>query len=452
MNSKNLFKISALLVTLLFFITSCVKEGPMGLQGELGPAGPAGQNGQNGNESCKVCHNNTITGPISKQYGFSKHVEEELAREEAGNAGCAPCHASEGFKYVVANNTPSTYVLNTTTNQYSLQFVATMATAYGAIDCFTCHKNLHTTYALTDFAPLTTVAPVPLVMWGGAKTVDLKADGGSSNLCVKCHQPRSMANSNTDRNVLDYNALATTPTAVFYDAAMANTAIKLKPGYRTHVHYGSVGAIYAGIGGVEFKGSMGYANMVHTAKASCADCHMATVTSVSGGAAGGHTFNAKGNFAGCNTTDCHGASPVTASSAKYWTNPRAEIKTLLETLAGKLKVNGVEILNRNPDTEYNLWASQTSGKWDGYLNIYDPINNATGLTTNPGGTFQNPSPASSWTQAQKDQNAALPKITLTNAQMGAIINFQMVLRDFSMGIHNFDYSKALLANSIAVLN
>lgn len=449
MKTKSLLKLSALMLTMLFFVTSCVKEGPMGLQGEEGPAGPAGQNG---NESCKVCHNNTVVGPISVQYKFSKHVEEELAREEAGNTACAPCHASEAFKYVIANNTPATFTLNTANNQYVNNYAATMATAYGAIDCFTCHKNLHTTFALTDFAPLTTVAPVPLTMWGGTKTVDLKADGGSSNLCVRCHQPRPFTNSNGDRNVLDYVALVNNPTAVFYDAAMANSAIKLKPGYRTHTHYGTAGAVFAGMGGVEFKGSMGYANMVHTAKASCSDCHMAAVTSVSGGAAGGHTFNAKGNFAGCNTTDCHGAGTVTASSAKYWTNPRAEIKTLLETLAGKLKINGIEILNRNPDTESNLWAGQTTGKWDGYLNIYDPVNNPSGISNNPGGTFQNPSPSSSWTQAQKDQNAALPKITLTNAQMGSIINFQMALRDFSMGIHNFDYTKALLTNSIAVLN
>ncbi len=451
MNSKNLFKISALLVTLLFFIASCVKEGPMGLQGEVGPAGPAGQNGQNGNESCKICHNNTIVGPISGQYKFSKHSEEELAEEEAGRPGCAPCHESEGFKYVIANNIPSAFVLNTSTKQYSDPYSATQATSYGAIDCFTCHKNLHTTYALGDFAPLTTVAPVPMTMWGGTKTIDLKADGGSSNLCVRCHQPRPLTNSNGDRNVLDYVALVNNPTAVFYDATMANAAIKLKPGYRTHTHYGTAGAVFAGMGGVEFKGSMGYANMVHTAKASCKDCHMATPTTVSGGMAGGHSFNAKGNFAGCNTTDCHGAGTVTASSAKYWTNPRAEIKLLIETLAGKLKVNGIEILNRNPDPEHNLWAGQTSGKWDGYLNIYDPVNNPEGLTNNAG-TFQNPSPSSSWTQAMKDQNAALPKVTLTNAQMGAIINFQMALRDFSMGIHNFDYSKALLTNSIAVLN
>jgi hypothetical protein len=450
MNSKNLFKVSTLLVALLFFITSCVKEGPMGLQGE---EGAQGKTGANGNESCKVCHNNTVVGPLSAQYHFSKHSDEELPKEEAGNGGCAPCHESEGLKYVIANNIPATFVLNTTTNQYENKYASTNAAAYGAIDCFTCHKNLHTTYALTDFAPLLTVAPVPMTMWGGTKTIDIKPDGGISNLCIRCHQPRPFTNSNTDRNMMDYAALVNTPAGLVYDAAAATTS-KLRPSYRTHTHYGTAGAVYAGMGGVEFKGSMGYANMQHTAKASCKDCHMTTFTAVSGGGAGGHSFNAKGNFAGCNTTDCHGAGTVTASNAKYWTNPRAEIKTLLETLAGKLKINGIEILNRNADPETNLWAGLTSGKWDGYLNIYDPSSNPDPLANNTGGAFQSTAASqSSWTQAQKDYNAKLTKLpALTNAQLGAIINFQMVLRDFSMGIHNFDYAKALLTNSIAVLN
>jgi hypothetical protein len=56
-----------------------------------------------------------------------------------------------------------------------------------------------------------------------------------------------------------------------------------------------------------------------------------------------------------------------------------------------------------------------------------------------------------WTQAQIDYNLTLPIIQLTNAQMGAIINFQMCLRDYSLGIHNYPYTKALLKNSIQIL-
>jgi hypothetical protein len=150
-------------------------------------------------------------------------------------------------------------------------------------------------------------------------------------------------------------------------------------------------------------------------------------------------------------TGCHISTPVNASNAKYWTNPRAEIKGLLEQLAAKLKSNGIEILNKNPDTEANLWVTLTSGKYDGYLNVYDPLTNPEG-TANNGTCLQNANPSSSWSAEQKAYNLTLPQIKLTNAQMGAIINFQMCLREYSLGIHNLDYSRALLKNSLLVLN
>lgn len=446
MNSKSLMKIALLLVAVMFFFASCVKEGPMGLTGADGKDGAAGANGKDANETCKLCHNQSVVDAKAVQFKFSKHEYGEAAFEEAGNSACAPCHEHLAYLYVCKNNTPVAFVKDATTGKYSNPYSVPADQAYGELNCFTCHNKLHTTYLLADFKPVTTVAAVPLSMWSGTKTANITADGGISNLCIKCHQPRPLTTLTTtsDGNVVDYAGLAANPTAIFFDPASSSP--KLRPGYRTHVHYGAVGALYAGVGGVEFKGAMGYSNMIHASKASCEDCHMAPVT----GRAGDHTFVAKGNFNGCNTTDCHGAGTVTASNAKYWTNPRAEIKKLLEDLGAKLKVNGVEIMNKNPDTEANLWVTLTAGKYDGYLNIYDPVNNPNGLTNNTG-TFQNPSPSSSWTQAQKDTNASLPKLTLTNAQMGAIINFQFCLREYSLGIHNFDYSKALLTNSIAVL-
>lgn len=436
MKLRNLFSLTPWVLAIAVIGTSCVKEGP---------PGPSGETGGDANETCKQCHNPTVVDQKVTEFKFSKHHYGEAAFEEGGNASCAPCHEQEGFKNVVKNNTSTVFVLNTTTGKYSNPYVAATNLAYGELSCFTCHSSLHTTYTYADFNPFTTTAAVPMTMWSGAKTINLTQDGGKSNLCIKCHQPRPFTNSNGDGNVLDYNALKASPTAIFFDPN-ATTTNKLKPGYRTHTHYGTVGAIYAGMGGVEFTGPMGYANAQHTTKASCSDCHMAPIT----GRAGGHTFVAKGNFNGCNTTDCHGATPVSATSAKYWTNPRAAIKTLLNDLAAKLKVNGVEILNRNPNAETNLWAGLTTNNYDGYLNIYDPITNPTGSVDNPG-IFQNPSPSSSWTQAQKDFNTALPKITLTNAQMGALINFQLCLREYSLGIHNLDYTKALLTNSIAIL-
>jgi len=199
------------------------------------------------------------------------------------------------------------------------------------------------------------------------------------------------------------------------------------------------------IGGVEFAGSLPYTSSAHPSVASCKDCHMGAMV----GAAGGHTFKAEGNLTTCNQTGCH-STPVTPTSTTLWVNPRAETKKLLEELAAKLTVDGVEILNQSDDAEANLWYGHTSKNYDGYLNVYDPSLNPGG-GANETGPFQNSAPSGSWTQAQKDFNKTLPKLSLTNAQYGAILNFQMCLREYSLGIHNFAYTKALLTNSKAVL-
>lgn len=429
-------------------ITACTKEGPMG---PTGPGGTNGTNGTNGKDgvdatiTCGQCHNPAVVELAATQYQFAKHGYGEAAFDEAGNTGCTPCHTSDAFKYVCKNNIPSTFTLNTTTNKYVNNYATIASATLGEITCSTCHSSLHTTYGQGDFTPLTSIAPVAMTMWAGSKTINLPADGGQSNLCVKCHQPRPFTASNGNGNVLDYVAMAAAPTAVFYDAAQPNTSNLLKPSYRTHTHYGTAGAVYAGMGGVEFAGATAYENSIHTTIASCQDCHMAPQT----GRAGGHTFAAKGNLSGCNASGCH--TGLTATSANFWVTPRADVKAKLDELAAKLTINGVDILNRNADATTNLWASNTTKNYDGYLNIYDPATNPSGVSSNPNGIFQNPSPSSSWSQAQKDFNLTLPKITLTNAQMGGLINFQLCLRDFSLGIHNYKYTMALLKNSIAVL-
>lgn len=432
---------SLIVVGLGTLLLSCTKEGPMGPQGPAGKDGKDGVDGKDGKDAiitCGECHNPTTVTAMATQYELSKHYYGEAAFEEAGNASCAPCHASEGFKYVVNNNIPATFKLNTTTNKYSNEYVATASTSYGNITCNTCHSSLHTTYGTADWA-FTTVAPVPMNMWAGAKTINLPADNGKSNLCVKCHQPRPMTTSTSlsDGNVIDYAALVSNPTAIYYDSAVGNAAPnKHLPGYRFHVHYGVVGAVHAGVGGVEFTGTESYTNSYHTNNASCQDCHMAAMS----GRAGGHTFTAKGNFNGCNTADCHGAGTVSSTNATYWTTPRANITSLLNQLASKINAigGGHNILHSEADPELNLWAGATSGNFDGYLDIYDP-------SANPNGYWRNPANTSA-------TNMAKPKFpSLTNAQVGAIINFQFALREYSKGIHNYKYIHALLTNTIAML-
>ena len=453
MKLKNVTRLLLYAFVIACIAPSCVKEGPMGLTGAAGTNGKDGAAGKDANETCKICHTATKVDMIATQFQFSKHSYGTAAFEETGNTGCTPCHAQEAFKYVVANNVPSTFTLNATTGKYVNNYATVSSAAYGEIGCSTCHSALHTTYGTADLA-FTTVKPVSMTMWGGAKTIDLKADGGSSNLCVKCHQPRPFTNA-LDGSVQDYVGIAANPAGIMYDgtAENPNTTDKVRPSYRMHTHYGTVGAVYAGMGGVEFAGTLPYTNSKHTEVAACTDCHMGTMV----GRAGGHTFNAAGKFDGCSATGCHSAV-IDAKSTTLWLNPRKEIKDLLNALAAKLVVGGVDILNRNGNTNeanggVNLWAGLTTNNYDGYLNIFDPVTNPLMQTYNASSfKFIGTPSASTWTAAQIAYNNTLPAFpALTNAQFGAIINFQLCLRDYSLGIHNFAYTKALLTNSIAKL-
>ena len=446
---KNLIRLLSLLTVAGFIITSC--EGPMG---PAGVDGVAGINGKDANETCKECHNPTVVEPKITEYQFSKHEYGEASFEEGGNTGCTPCHTSDAFLYVCKNNVPSTFTLNTTTGKYANDYAAVSDKTLGKFTCFTCHKNLHTTYTGTDFRPFTNVAAVSMTMWKGTKSINLTQDGAVSNLCVKCHQPRPLTTSSSTSNgdVVDYVALTTTPSAVYYDNVVGNAAPnKVIPSYRTHIHYGAQGAIYAGKGGVEFTGSLAYTSSAHATVASCTDCHTAPVTA----RAGGHTFRVRSdaaaltsssswNFKGCNVTGCHTGLSATST---LWTATRTENQTLLNNLAAKLnKVGGTtNILHSETDGELNLWAGLTTGNFDGYLNIYDP-------STNPNGYWKNPAPTNSWTLDQKTYNSTLTTLpSLKAGVLGSMINFQLCLREYSLGIHNNKYSKALLQNSIETM-
>ena len=433
---KNLFRLFSVLFSAGFLFTAC--EGPMG------PAGTAGTDGKDANATCTQCHNSTGVDSVKTQFAYSKHSYGDANFEEVGSTGCSPCHESEAFKYVVENNVSTVFSIVPPATTYSNPYASSPDKSYGPMQCNMCHSKLHSTYTFADFMPLTTTAAVPMTFFGGAKTIDLPQDDSKSNLCAKCHQPRPFTNSNTDKNVLNYAVLVSNPTAVFYDAAQSNSLNVLKPSFRTSTHNGTTAAIFAGIGGVEF--GTGYTNSQHTTVASCQNCHMAPMT----GKAGGHTFSAQGNFNGCNVAGCHSANPISsATTSKYWKQTRDGVKAQLDQLAAKLQIGGIDILNRNSDATSNLWAGLTTNNYDGNLNMYDPVNNPTGTIYNTA-LFQNTS-TTGFTAAQIATNNSLPKITLTNAQMGAVINFQLCLRDFSLGIHNAAYTTTLLANSIAVL-
>ena len=177
---------SVLLIgTVVISLSGCTKEGPAGLNGADGANGANGTNGVDANETCKLCHAADIVDRVAVEFQFSKHEFGEAAFSESGNNACSVCHTQEGFKYVCANNTPSTFTFDSPSSKWVNNYSTVNGKNYGELGCFTCHSSLHTTYGYTDLTSLTTIAPVPMTMYGGSKTINLTQDGGKSNLCVK---------------------------------------------------------------------------------------------------------------------------------------------------------------------------------------------------------------------------------------------------------------------------
>lgn len=309
------------------------------------------------------------------------------AFEEGARTNCAPCHSTQGFLYVVENEVPVT------------NYVVDAATASlpGRLECYTCHSKIHTTFTFEDFE-LTTTEPVPMLMWAGEKTLDFGQE--TSNLCAKCHQPRQVSGQS---GVIDYNALVTSPDATYTMSSI---------GYRTGVHYGTESAMFGGEGGIEF-GSGYDRDHPHSSGASCSTCHMAEPEGLSGG----HSFIV--NFNGCNVQGCH--SDMSEEDDDY-IEMREEFESQLGILAGLINSigGGNDLLQR--DT--------TDNEFHGYLDIFD-------RNANPGGYWG------------ASGNPPFPAIT--NEQFGAILNFQLLVRDGSRGIHNPEYMMQLLENTIEAL-
>ena len=444
---KFFFSAGLMIAAACLILASCTKEGPQGATGATGPTGANGKDGKDATEQCKACHAKAVVDEIATEFEMSKHNFGTTAFSEAGNTGCTPCHAQKAFIYMCQNNVSTVFTFDAGTQKWTNPYSTTASDAIGSISCFTCHTSLHTTYTTADIA-LTSTAPVPMTMWGGAKTIDLTQDSSRSNLCVKCHQPRPLTCGNDPSGrLLNYDSVKNFPLIVMYDSAAGAKNKYLRPSYRMHIHYGAVGGVYAGKGAIEFPGTLSYTNSKHTTVASCQDCHMATPMT---GVAGGHSFNVRNaietplgsgttwNFNGCNVTGCHADSPLSASSSK-WATTRSNVKSLLDQLATKINAagGGHDLLHKDA-TSSNLWAGVATGNQDGYLDIYTPGTNDAGYWRDPYST-----------NAVNMTKPKFPK--LLNVQTGALINFQFCLREYSLGIHNTQYVTALLTNTIAAM-
>ncbi len=270
---KTRFIFHILLMTAVIFLSSCVKEGPQGIAGTDGTNGQDGMNGQDGNVTCLACHSGTTISDVQYQYAASVHAAGTNVAYAGGRVGCSECHSSEGF-----------IEYHTTGVASSLAF-----TMPSAITCQTCHK-LHTTFEYTDFA-LRSDGPVTMKI-DGTTVLDLD---GPSNLCINCHQARTIA-----------------PNLAAPGATFRITSAHYGP------HHGPQANVFAGIGFAEIAGPVVYpvtGSSKHFQQASCTVCHMGEFADNEGG----HTWNP--SLAACNT--CHeGATTFDIGGVQYDTEEK----------------------------------------------------------------------------------------------------------------------------------
>ena len=294
-NLQKLFFAAGLMIAAAgLMFTSCTKEGPQGAQGPAGKDGTNGTNGQDANSNCVQCHNwsDSLVTKIF-QYDGSKHATGSTAFE-ATRKDCAPCHSSQGFADVLASGQDTTTVIYNDA---------------APINCRTCH-NIHKTYSSADWALKTGTTAAWHPRYDNTVTIDLAFDGGSSNLCGRCHQARKTS------------PWLTNPTS---------TTDSLKPtSSRWGPHHGPQGLMLAGKGAFEM-GSSAYGSTGHKDAASCSTCHQGYAQ---GDLVGGHTLymtsaETGDNFNVCKK--CHSSATSFDVGGK-----QTEIEGLYSTLRYKL--------------------------------------------------------------------------------------------------------------------
>lgn len=317
-----------------------------------------------------------------------------------GTAVCGVCHES------------STYLLSKQM-QYrnSLHYYGESFGTANRTQCAVCHTHEGFRESLTTKLD-TTLAPIPHPTGVNCRTchyihtkydtsdyaltytepVKFRHGGqtvnfGAGNLCAKCHQARPV-----------------TPMPVVGGDSVTISNFRWGP------HYSMNANIIAGVGGYELPGPVPYPSSnphKNLIKDGCLTCHMARPF---GTFAGGHTFKMTYESFGtevehvvsCALPDCHPGATKFDIDGKV-----TEIKNLLAELRQKLIDRGLLDVSGNPD-----------GK--NVLNEYILLPNNR------------------------------PK-KFSSLEAGAVLNYLLVAKDRSYGIHNYKYARALLINTINAL-
>ncbi len=285
MKLNNFSKLLLSAFVMVFFASSCVKEGPMGPAGKDGTNGTDGVDGDAGTVTCLACHSGTKMDQKKAEFYMSEHSAGAVAVEsEGGNASCNRCHSSEGFI------------------EYATLGVTTTVASPSAWECATCH-GLHQTFEATDYALRLGAAAVVSNVDATYK-FDFK---NNSNLCVNCHQART-AEPNK---------------------AKPGTTFALST--RIGPHHGPQGNLVAGKDFAEIAGSVAYpaAGTSKHYTAACTGCHMATYDATA--KQGGHSLIP--SLKACNT--CHNATDKNFDHNGVQTEIAADIIKLRDLLVAK---------------------------------------------------------------------------------------------------------------------
>jgi hypothetical protein len=408
-------------LSLLFFV---------GCEGPTGPQGPQGNKGQNGQNiltaynlegfkdsiQCAMCHNadtDTTYRVAAKELQYEASLHGSGAEVSQNGNTCAGCHTNEGFyERYTRGFSNETFTLNAPSGPMCYQNYPD-ASRPGCFTCHAPHKRGNFTVRDSNAVNIFTLV--------GGQTASVWNSTVSSNLCVKCHQPRMTSTpftSNPKSWQPDPSKTQASDTAKIYTARWNN-----------HVS-GEPTQTLLGAGGVEIPGSLSYTDSYHTTlikngTLGCEDCHMATVKS--GNQNGGHTFAVRYlaagstspsyNVNGCNVTGCHPGLAASATDA-HW-GKRATIIAKIAEL-GKLMLD---------TTITQKWTLPQNGQAVPWVTV----------------TTSTVIGDSSWAANASTTN---PLVITPAFKAGALWNLQQVQYEKSHGMHNYQYVLALLQNSI----
>ena len=402
MKKRNLLISLTALATLALFVvvySSC--KGP---KGDPGPDGTDGTNGANGNDGlngiagidansfCRNCHTTANWTAVETQLEASKHGDKAgNMADEGTNKTCSRCHSQQGYLETLVTGQDTS----------AAGFVGDFT-----LTCDVCH-TFHGTLQESDFPnyAIRKVAAFPSIF-----NPSISFDKGGSNICIRCHQNRA----NTSVKI--------TGTTVNLDTIADATTVQITS-QRYGGHHGPQGQLFAGVGmGLyEITGTATYTNSTDHANLICGDCHVLS-TANNTNETGGHYYKladrdetTHATIAGTeNVTKC--VTCHTGTTDHNINNVQTDIKALMLAIETKLVTQGMMLNTGGPN---------------GYGGV-----NTTGYIIGDNGTG--------------NASSSNPR-TVTAKKAKAIFNFKCVYEDYSYGVHNANYIKALLTNANAAL-